>query len=93
METPLEWQDIVALVALSGYGLHRLRKVLTGTGSRVHKAAHAVVHVGAALTGAVLVPSPVAGLAFGLAGAGAVQFVDAFIRARVGAPSGREPEE
>jgi hypothetical protein len=94
----LEWQDIVVIVALIGYGLSKLRGVLLNTrASRTYRITHAAVFIGAAVTGAVLVPSPAVGLALGLAGAGAIQFLEQFLAARLGLraapPQDREPME
>ena len=81
----LEWQDIVAIVALVGYGLMQLRKVVLNKGTSVtYRVTHAAIHLGATITGAVLAPSPAVGLALGLAGAGAIQFIEQVIAARIG---------
>jgi hypothetical protein len=81
----LEWQDVVAVVALIGYGLMQVRKVLLNPrSSRLYRVTHVAIHVGAAFTGAVLTQPAAVGLALGLAGAGAIQFLEQFLAARLG---------
>jgi hypothetical protein len=80
----LEWTDIVILVALAGYGLHRLKKTLLHpTASHRWKVAHVCVFMGIVCVG-LLVDSTLWGMALGLAGAGGVTFVEEFVKARFG---------
>lgn len=79
----LEWTDILLIIGLVAYGLHRLRVTLFSKMSRPRKIAYAAIYVAAALIGWGL-SSDVWGFALGLSGAGIVGFIDEFVRARFG---------
>jgi hypothetical protein len=81
----LEWTDILLIIGLVAYGLHRLRVTIFSTMTRARKTAYVAIHVASALIGWCL-SRDVWGFTLGLSGAGIVGFIEEFVRARFGAP-------
>lgn len=81
----LEWTDILLIIGLMAYGLHRLRVTLFSKMSRPRKIAHVTIYAAAAFIGWGL-SRDVWGFVLGLSGAGIVGFIEEFVRARFSTP-------